>query len=80
MRIFFKSSKEDLVRLKILDIQNGKHFAGQYPGGGGVLPYQNGGGVPPEPHGAYGEREKSRNLTSPNENYSTIYLISISIR
>ena len=25
--------------------------------GGGVLPYQNGGGVPPEPHGAHGERE-----------------------
>ena len=26
--------------------------------GGGVLPYQNGGGVPPEPHGAYGEIKK----------------------
>ena len=25
--------------------------------GEGVLPYQNGGGVPPEPHGAHGERE-----------------------
>ena len=25
---------------------------------GGVLPYQNGGGVPPEPHGAHGERER----------------------
>ena len=28
------------------------------PGGGGVLPYQNGGGMPPEPHGAHGERER----------------------
>ena len=27
------------------------------PPGGGVLPYQSGGGVPPEPHGAHGERE-----------------------
>ena len=24
----------------------------------GVLPYQSGGGVPPEPHGAHGERER----------------------
>ena len=24
---------------------------------GGGLPYQSGGGVPPEPHGAHGERE-----------------------
>ena len=29
---------------------------GQGPGGG-ILPYQSGGGVPPEPHGAHGERE-----------------------
>ena len=36
---------------------------------GGVLPYQSGGGVPPEPHGAHGEREKSRNVWSPRENY-----------
>ena len=34
---------------------------------GGVLPYQSGGGVPPEPHGAHGEREKSRNLGSREE-------------
>ena len=38
-------------------------------GGGGVLPYQSGGGVPPELHGAHGEREKSRNVGSPRENY-----------
>ena len=25
---------------------------------GGLLPYQSGGGVPPEPHGAHGERER----------------------
>ena len=52
------------------------------PGGGGVLPYQSGGGVSPELHGAHGEREreKSRNLWSPRENYLTIYLISISVR
>ena len=37
-------------------------------------PYQSGGGVPPELHGAHGEREKSRNLWSPRENYFTIYL------
>ena len=37
--------------------------------GGGLLPYQSGGGVPPEPHGEHGEREKSRNLWSPRENY-----------
>ena len=30
------------------------------PGGGAVLPYQSGGGVPPEPHGAHGERERER--------------------
>ena len=42
--------------------------------GAGVLPYQSGGVVPPEPHGAHErererEREKSRNLGSPRENY-----------
>ena len=37
--------------------------------GGGVLPYQSGGGVPPEPHGAHGEIKKSRHLGSPRENY-----------
>ena len=26
----------------------------------GVLPYQSGGGVAPEPHGAHGERERER--------------------
>ena len=34
-----------------------------------VWSYQSGGGVPPEPHGAHGEREKSRNVGSPRENY-----------
>ena len=29
-----------------------------HTGGGGVLPYQSGGGVPPEAHGAHGERER----------------------
>ena len=40
-----------------------------FPRGGGVLQYQNGWSVPLEPHGAHGEREKSRNLGSTRENY-----------
>ena len=30
--------------------------------GGGVLPYQSGGGVPPESHGAHGERERNQEI------------------
>ena len=33
-----------------------------YRGGGEVLLYQNGGGVPPEPHGAHGEREGNQEI------------------
>ena len=59
-------------------------FTQRYPGGAprrGVLPYQSGGGVPPEPmEHMEREREKSRNLWSPRENYLTIDLISISVR
>ena len=30
--------------------------------GGGVLPYQSVGGVPPEPHGAHGEKERYQEI------------------
>ena len=29
---------------------------------GGVLPYHTGGGLPPEPHGAHGDREREKKI------------------
>ena len=39
------------------------------PEGGGGYCHTKAVGVPPEPHGANGEREKSRNLGSLRDNY-----------
>ena len=47
----------------------------------GVLPYQSGGGVPPEPHGAHGEREIKKFMVTKREllnNLSDIYKCKVS--
>ena len=52
-----------------------------YNPGGGVLPYQSGGGVPPEPHGAHGEREIKTFMVTKREllnNLSNIYKRKVS--
>ena len=46
-----------------------------------ILPYQSGGGVPPEPHGAHGEREMKKCMVTKREllnNLSNIYKCKVS--
>ena len=48
--------------------------------GGGVLPFQSSGGVPPEPHRAHGEREIKTFMITKREllnNLSNIYKFSL---